>query len=207
MNQQKGKPVSSAFQYFALHKPFGVISQFSDEGGQVRYPTLKSCHEFPRNVYPVGRLDADTEGLLLLTNDPAINKRLLHPDAAVEKVYFVLVSGIPSPEALQHLTRGGIEITHKGQKHVCLPAKVALVPQPDFLERSKPVVVHGPSAWLRIGITEGKNRQVRKMTAAIGHPTLRLIRVRINGITLGDLPIGAVREYSRNQWYKALFGK
>jgi 23S rRNA pseudouridine2457 synthase len=194
------------YRYFVLHKPFGVISQFSDEQGKIHLPTLASCFPFPGDVYPVGRLDADSEGILLITNDSSLNHKLLGPDSQVKKVYYAQVAGAPDETALQKWERGGLTISHKGRTHICLPAKAKLIDPPDFPERSTPVSFGGITSWIRLTLVEGKNRQVRKMTAAAGFPTLRLIRVRISGLALMGLQSGEVKEYSRNQIYRALFG-
>jgi len=180
-------------RYFALNKPYGVLSQFTDKEGR---RTLKSLYNFPKDVYPVGRLDMDSEGLLLLTNDKFLTNYLLNPKYKHEREYFVQVEGIPTSEALQRL-RDGVEIENKKT----LPAKVKIIEEPDFPQRIPPIRERKkiPTSWISITLIEGRNRQVRKMTAAVGFPTLRLVRVRIKNILLGDLKFGEVRELTKTE--------
>jgi len=169
----------------AFHKPCGVISQFRADGSRNR--TLADFG-FPPGVYPLGRLDADSEGLLLLTDEPDLNRRLLHPSQAHPREYWVQVEGIPSAEARRQLARGPVI-----QGRPTLPCRVEpLSPAPCLPPRVPPIRYRKsvPDSWLAIELREGKNRQVRRMTAAIGHPTLRLIRVRIGQFQLGGLPPG-----------------
>lgn len=176
------------FLYFALNKPYGALSQFTDAGDR---KTLSDVYNFPKEVYPVGRLDMDSEGLLLLTNDKSLTDHLLNPKRKHEKEYYAQVEGVPAEAALQKL-RSGVVI--EGRK--TLPAKVKLIDDPNFPARIPPIRERKtiPTSWLSITIVEGRNRQVRKMTAAAGFPTLRLVRVRIKNILLGNLESGAVRE-------------
>jgi 23S rRNA pseudouridine2457 synthase len=193
-------------RYFIIHKPFGVLSQFTDEGGN---PGLGSIFKLPPDVYPVGRLDTDSEGLLLLTNDKSINHQLLNPKFKHERTYWAEVEGIPEKEALQMLS-SGIQINLKGTIHKTAPAKVKILnPTPEWPERNPPVnyLKHPIRTWIELKLTEGKNRQVRKMTAKVGHPTLRLIRVAIEKITLGSLKSGEIKEVSESYFYDHLFGK
>lgn len=169
-----------------FNKPFGVLSQFTDEG--TGHPTLKDYINVP-DVYPAGRLDRDSEGLLLLTDDGPLIKRLTDPRHHVEKTYWVMVEGEPTEERLGLLERG---VQLKGYRS--LPAKVRLIPAPDLPPRSKPVTPHGPTCWLEIKLREGKKRQIRHMTAAVSLFTLRLVRVAIGGIQVGDLAPGAWRD-------------
>jgi 23S rRNA pseudouridine2457 synthase len=200
----------------AFHKPFGVLSQFTDDGSTNR--TLTEFG-FPKKVYPIGRLDADSEGLLLLSDEPEWNERLLHPRHAHEREYWAQVERIPTPEALKKLERG---VSIQGRK--TLPCRAwILEPQPEVSvvaadvsrlhnsssqsgltsaatvikipTRNPPIRFRKtvPDRWIGLELIEGKNRQVRRMTAAIGHPTLRLVRVRIGNIWLGDLPAGQWR--------------
>ena len=183
------------FKYFAVHKPYGVLSQFTDPGGR---KTLADLFDFPYDVYPVGRLDYDSEGLLLLTNDKALTEKLLHPRQNLEKEYFVQVEGIPTEEALTEL-RAGVLLEEKKT----LPAKVKILQdQSPFEERIPPVRFRKtiPTTWLSITIVEGRNRQVRKMTARVGFPTLRLVRVRIGKINLANLRLGEVIEISESSF-------
>ncbi|MCK9424861.1 MAG: pseudouridine synthase [Ignavibacteriaceae bacterium] len=177
------------FKYFVVNKPFGVLSQFTDHSGR---ETLASLFSFSKGVYPVGRLDYDSEGLLLLTNDKTLTDKLLHPIQKLEKEYLVQVEGVPTEEALLHLS-AGVVIENKKT----LPAKVKILQdQSPFEERIPPVRFRKtiPTTWLSITIIEGRNRQVRKMTAGVGFPTLRLVRIRIGKIQLGSLRLGEVKE-------------
>jgi 23S rRNA pseudouridine2457 synthase len=169
-------------RYILFHKPYGVLSQFTDEG--TGHPTLKQYIDVP-DVYAAGRLDRDSEGLLLLTNDGPLIKRLTDPRHHVEKTYWVMVEGEPTPEKLGRLARG-IQL----KDYLTLPAEARRIPDPNLAPRPKPVTPHGPAAWIEIKLREGKKRQVRHMTAAVGLPTLRLVRVAIGQIQLGTLEPG-----------------
>ena len=172
----------------AFHKPFGVISQFTPDGSKHR--TL-AAFAFPKGVYPVGRLDAESEGLLLLSDEAELNARLLHPRNAHVRTYWAQVERIPDAAALQQLANG---VTSGG--HRTLPCRAFLLePQPDIPPRDPPIRFRKnvPDAWIGLELIEGKNHQVRRMTAAVGHPTLRLIRVQIGKLALGDLVAGAQR--------------
>jgi 23S rRNA pseudouridine2457 synthase len=169
----------------AFNKPYGVISQFTPDGSPNR--TL-SEFGFPKNVYPIGRLDADSEGLLLLSEEPELNQRLLHPKHAHEREYWVQVERIPAAQTLKDLARGVIV---QGRK--TLPSRAWMLdPQPDVPPREPPIRSRKTvsDCWIGLELIEGKNRQVRRMTAAVGHPTLRLLRVRIGGFTLGNIEPG-----------------
>jgi 23S rRNA pseudouridine2457 synthase len=175
----------------AFHKPYGVLSQFTPEPG-TRWRTLADFG-FPKNAYPLGRLDADSEGLLLLTDEPDLNARLLDPARGHAREYWVQVERVPDDAALARLA-AGVVIGGRGT----LPCRVRrIVPGPDLPPRDPPVRFRKsvPDCWLALELTEGKNRQVRRMTAAVGHPTLRLVRVRIGGFRLSfaDLPPGRWR--------------
>jgi 23S rRNA pseudouridine2457 synthase len=175
----------------AFNKPFGVLSQFTDDGSGNR--TLADFN-FPPRVYPIGRLDADSEGLLLLSDEAKWNERLLHPGHAHEREYWVQVERVPTPASLRSLERG---VKIQGRK--TLPCQVRILdPQPEIPERTPPIRFRKtvPACWISLALTEGRNRQVRRMTAAIGHPTLRLIRIRIGAFKLGELLAGAWKELS-----------
>lgn len=180
-------------KYFLLNKPYGVLTQFTDKENR---QTLSSLYEFPKDVYPVGRLDLDSEGLLLITNDKPLTNFLLNPKFKHEREYYVQVEGIPTNDAINKL-RSGVIIENKKT----LPAKVKIIDNPNFPERVPPIRERKniPTSWLSITIYEGRNRQVRKMTAAVGFPTLRLIRVRIENLKLGNLKIGEVRELTKKE--------
>jgi len=173
----------------AFHKPYGVLSQFTGDGSPNR-PLAE--FGFPKNVYPIGRLDADSEGLLLLSDEPHWNEKLLHPRHAHEREYWAQVEKIPAPESLLQLAKG---LVIQGRK--TLPCRAwRLEPQPQISPRVPPIRFRKsvPDCWIGLELVEGKNRQVRRMTAAIGHPTLRLLRVRIGNFWLAGLPPGQWRE-------------
>ena len=157
-------------KYFIVHKPFNVLSQFTSQEGK---KTLKDFFDVPVNVYPVGRLDYDSEGLLILTNDKKLNNYLLNPLLAHEREYWVQIENIITQQAIDEL-QNGIRI-----KNI-------------------------PESWIKIILTEGKNRQVRKMTAAVGFPTLRLIRHRIEKLTLTHLQPGEMKILSQSELYNLL---
>jgi len=169
----------------AFNKPFGVLSQFTGDGSTNR---ALAEFNFPKNVYPIGRLDADSEGLLLLSDEPEWNERLLHPRHAHEREYWAQVERIPTRENLKQL---GLGVPIQGRK--TLPCRAWLLePQPEIPPRVPPIRFRKSllDCWIGLELIEGKNRQVRRMTAAIGHPTLRLLRVRIGGLKLGVLAAG-----------------
>jgi len=173
----------------ALYKPYGVLSQFTPEPGS-RWRTLATLGLPPR-VYPIGRLDADSEGLLLLTDEAGLNERLLHPRHGHSREYWVQIERIPTDKALSQLADG----LRLGD-HQTLPGRTwRLDPAPDIPPRDPPIRVRKtvPDCWIALELTEGKNRQVRHMTAAIGHPTLRLLRARIGALKLGDLDLAPGR--------------
>lgn len=169
----------------AFHKPYGIVSQFTPDGS--RHGTL-AAFGFPRGVYPIGRLDAESEGLLLLSDEADLNARLLHPSRGHTRTYWAQVERVPSAEALAQLARGVII----GGRQT-LPCRAwALEPQPAIPPRDPPIRYRKnvPDTWIALELVEGKNHQVRKMTAAVGHPTLRLLRARIGLLELGALPAG-----------------
>jgi 23S rRNA pseudouridine2457 synthase len=205
----------------AFHKPFGVLSQFTGDlprqcastAGGSPNRTLAEFG-FPKNVYAIGRLDADSEGLLLLSDEPAWNEKLLHPRHAHEREYWAQVEKIPTPESLNKLEKGVLIQGRKtlpcrawllepppevGRAVLCAP-RISTIPaddahgvtRPTIPPRNPPIRFRKsvPDCWIGLELVEGKNRQVRRMTAAIGHPTLRLVRVRIGNFRLGDLPPG-----------------
>lgn len=188
-------------RYYLIHKPYKVLSQFTDEGDN---PGLGSIFDVPKDVYPVGRLDLDSEGLLILTNDKSLNSSLLNPRFKHERTYWVEVEGKPTQTAIQHLSEG-VDIAINGKIHRTLKAKVRII-TPKIAERNPPVNYqkHPIRTWLEIKLTEGKNRQVRRMTAKVGHPTLRLIRVAIEDLVLHPLASGELMQVNEKMIYKKL---
>ena len=178
-------------RYILFNKPFGVLSQFTDEG--TGHPTLKQYIDVP-DVYAAGRLDRDSEGLLLLTDDGGLIKRLTDPKHHIEKTYWVMIEGDPTQDKLTRLENG---VQLKGYR--TLPSKARLMPDPNLPPRPKPVTPHGPTAWVEIKLREGKKRQIRHMTAAVGIPTLQLFRVAIGPIKVGNLQPGAWRDLNQNE--------
>lgn len=179
-------------RYYLINKPFGMLSQFTREAPH--HQCLQDLDfDFSRDVYPVGRLDRDSEGLLLLSNDKRLNQALLNPRHAHEREYWVQVEKEPRPEALERL-RGGVEI----KNHRTAPCQVRHMSAPKLPPRDPPVRFRKeiPTAWIALTLREGKNRQVRRMTAAVGHPTLRLWRWRIEHLTTEHLAPGEVRALS-----------
>lgn len=182
-------------RHFILNKPYGYLSQFvSNQTKRKNKKMLGELYDFPERTMAIGRLDEDSEGLLLLTTDGKISEVIR--SRKVEKEYDVQVDGKISDEAIQHL-RSGVEIGINGKKYLTKPCKSFILNTiPDFPERSKKVrdERHGPTSWISITLTEGKFRQVRKMTAAAGFPTLRLVRIRIGDIYLNTMKFGDVIE-------------
>lgn len=187
--------------YFIVHKPFKILSQFTDDGAN---KGLNAIFTIPKNVYPVGRLDLDSEGLLILTDDKSLNNKLLNPKNNHNRIYWIEVEGIPSESTINKLKKG-VEISINGKKHLTKKASVKMI-QPEIAERNPPVNYkkHPERTWLEIGLTEGKNRQVRRMTAKVGHPTLRLIRVGIEELNLNPLKSGEITQISEKIIYKKL---
>lgn len=180
--------LAAAPRLICFNKPYGVLSQFTPEG---RWRGLKDFIDIP-GVYVAGRLDADSEGLLLLTDNGPLQARISDPKHKMEKTYWVQVEGVPSEAALEPLRRG-VQLNDGPTR----PARARLIPAPDALWRREPPVrvrQSIPTTWIELAISEGRNRQVRRMTAAVGFPTLRLIRAAIGPYQLTELPPGTWRE-------------
>ena len=190
-------------QYFAIYKPYGFLSQFTRE--EPEHAVLGDLHPFPPDVYPLGRLDKDSEGLLLLSNDRSQNHRLLHPSNRHQRCYWAQVEGAVHQEALDALSQG-VEIRIKGKTHHTLPCKAELLSNtPAVPDRDPPIRMRKaiPTSWVQLELSEGKNRQVRRMCAAVGFPVLRLIRVRIGQLELPEFRVGGVWELTKEEWEKA----
>ena len=181
--------------HFILHKPYGFLSQFIYELKRKK-KLLGELYDFPEGTMAIGRLDEDSEGLLLLTTDGKVSEQIR--SKKVDKEYYVQVDGIITLEAIEKL-QNGVEIGFEGTKYRTKPCKSFLVFEiPNFGERGKKIrdERHGPTSWASITVNEGKFRQVRKMTAAVGFPTLRLVRIRIGNVHLNELKAGEVIEVS-----------
>jgi 23S rRNA pseudouridine2457 synthase len=193
------------YRYFIVYKPYQTLSQFTSTESNKK--TLADFFQVPKNVYPVGRLDEDSEGLLILTNDKKLNHHLLDPAFAHEREYWVQVEGAITNEAVTQMQQG-LQLNIKGAIHQTKPSVIHIFNEPPgVIERIPPVRNRAsvPTSWIKIILKEGKNRQVRKMTAQVGFPTLRLIRYRIDEIKLNDMKPGTIIELSRKSIYKKLF--
>lgn len=191
-------------RYFVVYKPYGYLSQFTKEVPE--HLTLADLGKFPKDVYPVGRLDKDSEGLLIITNDKSLNQALLNPKFQHKRTYLAQVEGVPTKESLREL-RKGVEIKVDGKLYQTQPANARLLKEPPPLpERNPPIRYRKdiPDSWLEIELHEGKNHQVRKMCAKIGFPVLRLIRVRIENLELRQMQVGDIQEMRGEQLYKLL---
>jgi 23S rRNA pseudouridine2457 synthase len=179
--------------HFMLNKPYGYLSQFKYELKRNK-KLLGELHDFPTGTMAIGRLDEDSEGLLLLTTDGKVSEMIRNKE--VEKEYYAQVDGVFTKEALEKI-KIGIEIGFEGTRYITKPCQAFIVNEiPNFEVRAKKIrdERHGPTSWISITVSEGKFRQVRKMTAAVGFPTLRLVRVRIGSILLNDLKSGKVKK-------------
>lgn len=192
------------FHYIQFYKPYQVLSQFSPDPGK---KTLADCFDdLPTDVYPVGRLDYDSEGLLLLTNDKKWNGLLLNPDHRHERCYYVEVEGEISQQAMR-LLENGVNIRIDGKAYKTRRARVRLLEEaPDLPERNPPVRFRKniPTSWVALTLHEGKNRQVRRMTAAVGFPTLRLVRYSMGSLHIGGMQSGEWKRLSAEEWMQSL---
>jgi 23S rRNA pseudouridine2457 synthase len=182
-------------RHFIIHKPWGMISQFVNPAKRKK-ALLGDLHSFPDGTMAIGRLDVPSEGLLLLTTDGKVSAEIR--SNKYEKEYYVQVDGLITGSALEQL-KNGVEIGVKGEKYTTNPGKAFIIEDPKFPQRSQKIRDdrHGPTSWISIIIREGKFRQIRKMTAAVGLPTLRLIRVRIGKLELGGLTVNDVKEVNK----------
>ncbi len=192
-----------AFNYYIIYKPYEVLTRFTPEGNKA---CLADFFKVPSDVYPVGRLDYDSEGLLLLTNDKALNHRILSPKYQHEREYWVQVDGAVTEEAVSKLEQG-VQINVDGKMYQTRRCKASLFEgEPELPPRNPPIRFRKsiPAPWIRIILHEGKNRQVRKMTAAVGFPTLRLVRYRMEGLTVAGMQPGDMISLSRTEVYQKL---
>lgn len=190
-------------RYFVIYKPYGVLSQFSAEGDK---PGLGELFDFPKDVYPVGRLDADSEGLLILTNDKQLNHHLLNPRFNHWRTYWAQVDGSITQAACSQLEKG-VTIKVNKSDYRTMPAQAQMINEPEGLPERVPPVRYRkeiPTTWLALSLQEGKNRQVRRMTAAVGFPTLRLIRASIESLQLNGMQSGEVKELQAETLYSLL---
>jgi 23S rRNA pseudouridine2457 synthase len=193
-------------RYFTIYKPYFVLSQFTSQDGK---ESLADYFDVPKDVYPVGRLDYDSEGLLILTNDAQINHRLLNPLHKHEREYWVQVEGTITAMAIEQLKQGVI-ISIDGKEHNTLPCRARILANDPMLPARNPSIrfrKNIPVSWISISLTEGKNRQVRRMTAKVGFPTLRLVRYRIQKLTLNNMQPGDIKEWTKDELYVSLFGQ
>jgi 23S rRNA pseudouridine2457 synthase len=197
---------SNMHQYYVVYKPYLVLSQFTSVDGK---QTLKDHFPVPVDCYPVGRLDHDSEGLLILTNDSSLNHRLLNPRFAHDREYWVQVEGVIAPASIRAL-QTGLTISVDGREYRTKPCIVDFFESaPPVPDRTPPIRYRAqlPTTWISMILREGKNRQVRKMTAKAGYPTLRLIRHRIEGLSLDGLGPGEMRALDRSTIYSLLFAE
>lgn len=190
-------------EYFIIHKPFNVLSQFTSQDEK---KTLKDFFDVSKDAYPVGRLDYDSEGLLILTNDKQLNHRLLDPSFAHEREYRAQVEGEINQYAV-HSLQSGVEIAVDGKSFKTKPCFAEkFLTEPHVAERNPPIRYRKniPVSWVRLILTEGKNRQARKMLAKVGFPVLRLIRYRIENITIDGLQPGEMRTMGKEEIYSLL---
>ena len=193
------KKITTVYKYYLLHKPYGMLSQFTREGGHQSLADID--FDWPSDVYSVGRLDTDSEGLLLLTNDRRLNSELLSPENGHPRTYHAQVEGAPTFKDMRTIMTP-MKLKVKGRFFTTKHCKASILdPQPNYPDRVPPIRVRKsiPDTWISITLTEGKNRQVRKMTASSGFPTLRLIRESIGPFKLKGIKAGEVRELNSSE--------
>lgn len=190
-------------RYFVIYKPYGVLCQFTPEHGK---KSLADVVKVPKDVYPVGRLDENSEGLLILSNDGQFIHELLNPEFEHERTYWAQLDGEITPAALQSLEEG-VSIRVSKEDYTTLPAQVKKISDPTALPERPVRVDFNQSrgySWIALTLKEGKNRQVRKMTAAVGFPTVRLVRTQIESLAIGNLKPGQQLEFSESSIRKKL---
>ena len=192
-----------SLNYYIIYKPYEVLTRFTPEGNKA---CLADHFKVPTDVYPVGRLDYDSEGLLILTNDKALNQQLLLPQHAHEREYWVQVDGAVTPAAVEQL-QAGVQINLEGKLYRTKRCVAGIFTEEPLLPPRNPPIRFRksiPAPWIRMILSEGKNRQVRRMTAAVGFPTLRLVRYRIEDIDIAGMQPGDMRALSREDIYRRL---
>lgn len=195
--------MSRSFLYYLFNKPYNVMSQFSPVEGK---STLSDFLTLKEDVYPVGRLDYDSEGLLILTNDNYLKTHLLDPEHAHQRTYLLQLEGEITKSAISEIEKG-VAINVEGEIYTTLPAKAEILYTPPLVfDRSVPIRFRKdlPTSWIKLTLTEGKNRQARKIAAKVGFPVLRLIRISIGDISLNDMLPGAITQISKKTIYKLL---
>jgi len=184
------------FKTFKIYKPFGYLSQFTKEHKD--HQVLGDLYEFPKDVYPIGRLDKDSEGLLLLSNNKSLTYRILNPESSMHKTYYVQVEGELTHHAVKQIESGVKIKIRSGKYYETLPCQANLIEEPVLPPRNPPIRERKtiPTSWASITIHEGKNRQVRKMLAAVGFPVLRLVRFSIGDIDIQGMKVGDVQAFT-----------
>lgn len=192
--------MGKVFKYYVIYKPFRVLCQFSPVSGKL---TLGDLYDLPKDIYPVGRLDYESEGLLILSNDNYLKTKLLDPTENHKKTYYVQVEGEPHQSDIQRLVEG-VDINVKGVTYKVKGISATIINEPTLPVRNPPIRLRKniPTSWLSITVNEGKYHQIRKMTAKIGFPTLRLVRYSIENLTIDDIKISRINSFSKNLLYK-----
>ncbi len=195
--------MSSQYTYYRIYKPYGMLSQFTPEGNK---PALGSLLKFPLDCYPVGSLETEAEGLLILTNDRKVSQKFLDSKAEHKQTYFVQVDGAITEEAIEKLSIG-VEVKIEGKSFNTQPANVKIIEEPKLPSRNPPVRFRKtvPTTWIRITLIESKNKQVRQMASAVGFPALRIVRFAFEKLDIGEMNSGDVMELSRNDVYNKMF--